>query len=305
MLHMVAKLHYVSDMSQIDIARKLGMSTATVSRMLQKARSVGIVRIEVLDLVSPEEITAELIAALGLKAAAVIDTPQSGVLGALAQPLGGLLKAAGLGEGAVIGLGWGRAVREVVLAGLPPLGDAQVVPLNGGMQQAAPHFQINEFVRSAAEQIGGQPRFLHAPYLSSLELRDAFLSDASVRETIALWDRLDCAIVGVGLTHAPQPTEASAATASEKALINAAGDVIRHYVAVDGRLLPWDGEERMIAASPQQLRQTPLSIGVVASPEKAAGVVGAVRSGMVNAVVTDTTTAQAVIDLISAERTPD
>jgi DNA-binding transcriptional regulator LsrR (DeoR family) len=305
MLHMVAKLHYVSDMSQIDIARKLGMSTATVSRMLQKARAVGIVRIEVIDLVSPEEITAELVAALGLKSAAVIDTPQSGVLGALAEPLGGLIKAAGLGDGAVIGFGWGRAVREVVLAGLPPLGDALVVPLNGGMQQAAPHFQINEFVRLAAEQIGGQPHFLHAPYLSSLELRDAFLADPSVRETIALWDRLDCAIVGIGLTHAPQPSEASAATASEKALINAAGDVIRHYVSIDGHLLSWDGEERMIAASPDQLRRAPLSIGVAAAPEKAAGVIGAVRSGMINTLVTDTTTAQAIIDLISGERDPN
>jgi DNA-binding transcriptional regulator LsrR (DeoR family) len=305
MLHMVAKLHYVSDMAQIDIARKLGISTATVSRMLQKARAVGIVRIDVIDLVSPEEITAELIAALGLKSAAVIDTPQSGVLGALAEPLSSLLKTAGLGDGAVIGLGWGRAVREVVLAGLPPLGDAKVLPLNGGMQQAAPHFQINEFVRLAAEQIGGQPHFLHAPYLSSLELRDAFLSDPSVKETIALWDRLDCAIVGIGLTHAPQPSEASAATASEKALIDAAGDVIRHYVALDGRLLPWDGEERMIAASPDQMRRTPLSIGVVASPEKAAGVIGAVRSGMINTLVTDTTTAQAIIDLISGKGDPN
>lgn len=300
MLHMVAKLHYESDMSQIDIARKLGVSTATVSRMLHKARSVGIVRIEVIDLVSPEEITAELVAALGLKTAAVIDTPQTGVLGALAQPLGALLKANGLGDGAVIGIGWGRAIREVVLAGLPALGDALVVPLNGGMQQAAAHFQINEFVRLAAEQIGGQPHFLHVPYLSSSELREAVLGDASVSQTVALWDRLDCAIVGIGLTHTPQPSETSAATASEKALVQAAGDVIRHYVTEDGGLLAWDGEARMIAASPDQLRNATLSIGVAAAAEKAEAVIGAVRSGMVNALATDTVTAQAILDRLAA-----
>ncbi|MVA31966.1 sigma factor-like helix-turn-helix DNA-binding protein, partial [Agrobacterium vitis] len=71
---MVAKLHYEAEMSQVEIARKLGISTATVSRLLQRARVLGIVKIEVLDLVSPAGLTQELIEALSLKRAAVIDT---------------------------------------------------------------------------------------------------------------------------------------------------------------------------------------------------------------------------------------
>jgi DNA-binding transcriptional regulator LsrR (DeoR family) len=299
MLHMVAKLHYEGDMAQVDIARKLGVSTATVSRLLQKARSVGIVRIEVLDLASPEEIVLELVEALGVRRAAVIDTPASGVLGALAAPLGNLLKEEGLGTGSILGIGWGRAVREVLEAGLPRIPGVLAVPLNGGMQQAAPHFQINEFARQAAEQLGGVPHFLHAPYLSSTELREAFLSDPFVQETTGLWDRMDCCIVGIGLPHAINPPEASAATLNEQAL-SAVGDVIRHYVDAEGTILNWDGEQRMIAASPDQLRRTKLSIGVAATVEKAAGIVGAVRSGMINAVVTDTATAQAILDIVRA-----
>lgn len=297
MLHMVAKLHYEADMAQIDIARKLGVSTATVSRLLQKARAAGIVRIEVLDLASPEEVTLELVETLGLKRAAVIDKPATGVLGALAAPLGNLLKEEGLGAGSVIGIGWGRAIREVVSAGLPRIPGALIVPLNGGMQQAAAHFQINEFVRRAAEQVGGTPNFLHAPYLSSAELREVFLSDPSVRETTDLWDDLDCCIVGIGLPHAINPPEASAATLSEQSL-RAVGDVIRHYVDFEGSILTWEGEDRMIAATPAQLRRVGLSIGVAATVEKAAGIVGAARSGMINAVVTDTATAQAILSVV-------
>jgi DNA-binding transcriptional regulator LsrR (DeoR family) len=297
MLHMVAKLHYQADMAQVDIARKLGVSTATVSRLLQKARAVGIVRIEVLDLASPEELTLELADALRLKRAAVIDAPAAGVLGALAAPLGNMLKEDGLGEGSVLGIGWGRAVREVLMAGLPRIPGVLVVPLNGGMQQAAAHFQINEFVRSAAEQLGGTPHFLHAPYLSSAELREAFLGDPSVHETTAYWQQLDCAIVGIGLPHAINPPEASAATLNERSL-GTVGDVIRHYVDADGRVIAWEGEERMIAATPDQLRNARLSIGVAASVDKAAGIIGAVRSGMINALVTDTATAQAILDLL-------
>jgi DNA-binding transcriptional regulator LsrR (DeoR family) len=300
MLHMVAKLHYVEDIAQVDIARRMGVSTATVSRMLQKARALGIVRIEVTDLAAPGEIEAELSVLLGLKAVAIAETAGPGVSGALAAPLGTLLREAGLTDGSVIGIGWGRAIRETVAAGLPRLGAALVVPLNGGLQQAAAHFQINEFARQAAEQIGGEPRFLHAPYVSSPELRDAFLADPDVSETVSLWDRLDCAIVGVGLPHPINPPEASAATASEKALTRAVGDVLRHYFDDAGKDVAWEGEERMIAASREQLRAVPLSIAVAASPDKAAGLIGAARSGMVNAIVTDTATAQAIIALLQS-----
>ncbi|KQN48396.1 transcriptional regulator [Rouxiella silvae] len=293
---MVAKLHYESDMSQVEIARKLDVSTATISRLLNKARAAGIVRIEVIGLSSPENMTADLVQRLGLKHAYVVDAPPNNVLDALRTPLASLLSQAGLSAGSVLGIGWGRAVREVTLAGLPRLPGVLTVALNGGMQQAAPHFQITEFVRRAAEQMEGTPYFLHAPYISSPELREAFLRDRSVQEIISLWDRLDVAIVGVGLTHEPKPSESSTATPGEQALSHATGDVLRHYITEAGEILHWEGEERMIAASVEQLRRTPLTIGVAATPEKAAAIIGAVRSGMINSLVTDVNTAQAILD---------
>lgn len=302
MMHMVAKLHYQSDMAQVDIAKKLGVSTATISRLLNKARAAGIVRIEVVELTSPEEITADLIQRLGLKNAAVVEPPPTNVLGSLATPLAGLLQQAGLTAGSVVGIGWGRAVREVTMNGLPKIPGVLTVALNGGMQQAAAHFQINEFVRQAAEQLAGTPHFLHAPYISSPMLREAFLADPGVQQIISLWDNLDVAIVGVGLTHhIPAPTETTTATADEQALSQAAGDVLRHYVTESGEILHWEGEERMIAASPAQLRHAKLTIGVAATPEKAAGIIGAVRSGMINSLVTDVKTAQAILDRLMME----
>ncbi|TIL35879.1 MAG: MarR family transcriptional regulator [Mesorhizobium sp.] len=298
MLHTVAKLHYEADMSQVDIARRLGVSTATISRLLQRARAEGIVRIEVLDLATPEGITTQLAEALGLRDAAVIETPSAGALAALAAPLGALLKQAGLTAGSVVAIGWGRAIRQVIQAGLPRIPGVLTVAATGGMQQQAAHFQINEFVRLAAEELGGTPHFIHAPYLPSSELREVFLGDAAIRDSVALWDRSDVAIVGIGLPHAINPPEASAATLSEQALFHAAGDVIRHYFDAEGTLIPWEGEGRMIAMSPAQLRAVPLVIGVAASPEKAKAVIGAVRARLINALVTDTKTAQAILEAL-------
>lgn len=298
-LHMVAKLHYESDMPQVEIAKKIGVSTASVSRMLQRARDTGIVRIEVMDIARSDEIGGELRELLGLKRVMVTEAHSASVLASLAEPLGLLLKEVGLKSRSVVGLGWGRAVREVISVGLPSFPGIRAVALNGGMQQSAPHFQINEFVRRAAEQMGGSAHFIHAPYLSSAELREAFLNDPSVRETTLLWDELEVAIVGVGLPyHSSSSTGVSLATRNEQAITGAAGDVIRHYFDIDGTPLPWDGEERMIAASRQQLRQAKYTICVAASPEKARAIIGAAKSGMINALVTDTSTAHAVLDLI-------
>ena len=301
MLHTVAKLHYEAEMSQIAIARQLGLSTATISRMLQRARAEGIVRIEVRDLSAPDTLGAVLAQRLGLRIASVIEAPPSGVQAALADPLAAMLLAEGLQPGAVLAIGWGRAVRAVLEVGLPPISGVLVVPATGGLQQQATHFQVNEFVRTAAASMDGVPHFIHAPYLpSSPETREAFLADSAIRSSVDLWDRIDAAIVGVGLPWAINPPEASVATLDEQRLLQAAGDVIRHYFDENGALVDWSGEQRMIAASCAQLRKAALCVGVAADPSKAKAIIGASRAKLINALVTDVRTAEAVLDLLPA-----
>ncbi|MBB5751645.1 sugar-binding transcriptional regulator [Prosthecomicrobium pneumaticum] len=299
MLHTVAKLHYESDMSQVDIARQLGVSTATISRLLRQAREQGIVRIEVRPFEAPEALAERLAAALGLRRAAVVETPAAGLSAALAEPVGGLIRETKLASGGVLAIGWGRAVRAVVQTGLPEIAGVRVVPATGGMQQQAPHFQVNEFVRLAAQHLGGEPRFIHAPYLPSAESRDAFLADPTIRDNVALWERIDVAVVGVGMPHAPRTREETAATASERRLTGAAGDVIRHYFDAAGAILDWEGEGRMIAVSVEQLRRTPRVIGVATGEAKAAAIVGAARAGLIDALVTDGATAGVILDRLS------
>jgi DNA-binding transcriptional regulator LsrR (DeoR family) len=298
MLHTVAKLHYEADLSQVEIARRLQLSAATISRLLRRAREEGIVRIEVIDPVSAEDVQEELAGRLALRRVLIVEAPEAGALASLATPVGTMLREQGLGQGSVLAIGWGRAVRAVIQSGLPRMPGIVTVPANGAMQETAEHFQINEFVRLAAEQSGGSPRFLHAPYLPSKALRDAFLADAGFQDTIALWDRVDAAIVGVGLPHAADPRQGrQVVTPDEMDLFGAVGDVIRHYFDERGNLVPWDGESRLLAMSPAQLKRVPLVIGVAAAAAKAQAIRGAARGGLINALVTDTRTAQAILAL--------
>ena len=71
--------------------------------------------------------------------------------------------------------------------------------------------------------------------------------------------------------------------------------MIRHYFDARGRLIEWEGEARMIAASAEQLRAARLCIGVAAGEAKAVPIIGAARAGMISALVTDVRTAEAIL----------
>lgn len=295
MLHTVAKLHYENDLSQVQIAKQLGLSTATISRLLQRARSEGIVRIEVRDIFNPDELGRQLAAALGLKQVVAVDAPTTNLLSALASPLSQLLAAEALGRGKVLMVGWGRTVWAVIDAGLPPMEGVLVVPSTGGMQQHSQHFQSNEFSRRAAEVTGGVPNFVYAPYLPAAAALNLFLSDPSVQASVALWRRIDVAVVGIGMPYLLDRTKVPA-DHSDPLLERAVGDVVRHYFDQQGNIIQWEGEGRMIAVSADQLRATQLVVGLAVGDAKVPSIIGAARARLINGLITDTRTAEAVLE---------
>lgn len=299
LLFTVARLHYEKDLSQREIAAQLKISTATVSRLLRRARDEGIVRIEIGEFIGTADLAEELRETLGLERVAIAPSaPAAGSMAAIADPVGALLREAALGAGSILGLGWGRTVWEVIQVGLPRIQGVTTVPLCGGIPEAAPYFQIGEMTRLAAAQMGGTPRFLHVPYLLSEPVRQALASDPRIRETLDLWDRLDAVLVGVGRPHGGVHTQGDASVTPKDPMIDhAAGDVLLRYFDSAGRRVPWEDESSLFAIEPERLLRVPLRIGAAVSRAKAISIVGAARSGLINALATDTSTATHVLHM--------
>jgi DNA-binding transcriptional regulator LsrR (DeoR family) len=290
LLHTVAKLHYEGELSQVEVAKRLDLSAATISRLLQRARAEGIVRIEVRDIAAPEDLANEVAEKLSLRKVAIVEASGAGALASLGGPVGAMLQEAGLSDGSVLAIGWGRAVRAVLEAGLPEIPGVLTVPATGGMQQHQAHFQINEFARLAALQLGGSPRFVHAPCLPSRSSRRAYLADTVVADNVALWDRVDAAVVGIGLPH--ETAESGPAHHPD-----AVGDVMRHYFDAHGEILEPEVGKRMIAMSVNQLRHAGLVIGVAVGEAKARAIRGAAKARLISTLVTDAGTAEALLEL--------
>jgi DNA-binding transcriptional regulator LsrR (DeoR family) len=147
---------------------------------------------------------------------------------------------------------------------------------------------------------GGVPNFIHAPYLPDPEVLDLFLADSSVQASVGLWDRIDAAVVGIGQPYDLERSSAQPQTRPDAELADAAGDVVRHYFTREGQILDWRGEGRMIAVSAQQLRATPLVIGLAVGEAKVPSILGAARAKLVTALVTDTRTAEQLLDALAS-----
>ncbi|KPP86332.1 MAG: Transcriptional regulator, contains sigma factor-related N-terminal domain [Rhodobacteraceae bacterium HLUCCA08] len=292
LMHAAARMHYLDGLSQIEVARRMEVSTATVSRLLALARNEGIVRIEVVDIEDIDDLGHRLAQALGLGSARVVENNQAAALGA---QVGFLLQDAALASGSVVAVGWGRTIQSVVSAGLQKCPGVVVIPAMGGMSETEGHFQINEFVRRAAAQLGGEPRLLFAPAMVSPELSAVLELDPDIAGLIGLWDRVDVAILGIGRFE-PGLTAVDPEFSDSDA-DRVVGDVVRHYFDASGAEVPWPKEENLLCIHRDQLRRVPLSIGIAIGREKAPAILGAVRSGMVNALVTDVQAAVRVLEL--------
>lgn len=291
LMHVAARLHYLDGLSQLEVARKLNISTASVSRVLARAREEGIVRIQVADLIEADAIGNELCAALNLRAASV---GEGGRMLGLSARLNEILLAAEVPPKPVIAIGWGRAVQTAISDGLPSLPECLVVPCIGGMNETASYFQINEFVRIAAGSAGGDALFLHAPSMISPELRSVLLSDNGTSKIIDCWTRVDVAVLGIGLFGATaHPVQLDFGERDRGCVV---GDVARHYFDIEGQEVPWIGQERLMAMSRSEFQRIPLSIGIATGREKTSAIIGAVRSGMINALITDIATANAILE---------
>jgi deoxyribonucleoside regulator len=293
----VSRLYYEAGETQERIATLLGVTRPQVSKLLKQARERGVVEIRIIDEDErAEPVGQRLRARFGLRDVRVAPTidghePASRRrLGALAaDALRGAVR-----DGQVIGIGAGSSVSATAeaLEPLTPPIDATVVPLCGGfwVSSAGP-----EPFRRIAESLGATPRALLAPgVLETAATRAALWSDPGIRAIRDLWSRLDVALVGIGAPSWSEATVGPEAMA-ELASAQAIGEVLIAPFDAAGRFVAPGFRARTIGYDAARLAALPTSIGVAAGPAKVDPILAVLRSRLVNVLVTDTATAEAVL----------
>jgi DNA-binding transcriptional regulator LsrR (DeoR family) len=301
LMHEAATLYYEQDATQAEVAARLGLSRATVSRLLSEARRAGIVRIEVVAPVDRdlEALGRQLAGAVGLRAAWISGVPARGPVGeALAPALSAALRAVELRHGDVLLVSTGRTIYEAAQGALPALPGLTLAPMIGGQDEPEVWYAPNEIIRQFAVRVGGDPVFLYAPALPGEGLHDTLLDDPSTRRVFDLWARARCAVLGVGappLSRASLPRFIASDTSS---LREAVGDVCSRFYDASGAGVAFPGSERLIATSFERLREIPTTIALAAGEVKVPSILTGAASGYFNQLVTDSATALALLDAV-------
>jgi len=310
----VAWLYYGQEWTQEQIAQETGLSRPTISRMLREARDRGIVEIRVhYPYQTDGDLEQALRSRLGLRdcrvlSAAAIEEPGAGReipvrVGALAARF--LQKQ--IPDESVIGLGWGSMVYNVVHGGyLTNKRGATVAQIQGSIGGATPDIDGAGLASTLGRELGSRVHTLSAPMVvSDISVRSGLLRDQHIRHTLELGKRADALIVGIGAVS-PQSGLYRAGYLNDADLEfirgqRAVGDVCGSYFARDGSLCPLELNDRTIALDADAIRRAPLRVGVSCGIDKALPNIGAARSGLINALITDEVAAAAMVQAIDSE----
>ncbi|MHB1008050.1 MAG: sugar-binding transcriptional regulator [Propionibacteriaceae bacterium] len=310
LLYRGAWLYYKEDRTQAEIGELLGISRATVSRLLTEARAQGVVYIEIRDPSAGEldSLGAALEERLGL--ARVLVTPNA--MGArpgpvLAPSVATLLTEAQLKPGDALVIGSGATMLDISREKLIPLPGVLVVPSVGGQDEHEEYYQTNEVTRSLAVSAGATPVLLHAPVLPSSDIYRSLQTDPGIKRVMSLWRRAQCALLGVGMPPRIRVSLPDVLRRMGADLANVEGDISNRTFDAEGRPVPFDGSDRMFAMGFDDLRRVPYSIAVAVGKDKARGLVAAARGGFINRLVTDSATAHVILDLppVGVETAPE
>jgi lsr operon transcriptional repressor len=78
------------------------------------------------------------------------------------------------------------------------------------------------------------------------------------------------------------------------------GDICSYHYNLHGHVLPLELHQRLIGVSLATLRKTPYVIGVGGGIDKASAVLGALRLGVLDCLITDEIVARAVLNMVSS-----
>ena len=296
----VATRYYLRGESQVEIARALDLDPSTVSRYLRRARSEGIVHVEIRP---PRRSDADLGRAIaeryGLQRV-VVARETSGPAG-LASIAAEYVDAR-LRRGLALGVSWGTTLAEVVRHLTPgSVSGLSIAQLAGGVNDPRPGIQGHELVVELADRYpGSRVHYLHAPAIvGSVEVRRSLECDPIVRSALDAARRSEVALVGIGemTSGATLVRGRHVSTEDWQGLVDsgAVGNVNTRFFDRLGR--PTGGlEERTIAIEWQDLRAIPMVVAVAAGAEKILAIRAALRTAAIDVLVTDEATAIRILD---------
>ncbi len=306
-----ATFYYRNQLSQQEIAQRLGVSRQTAGRLLQRARDLGIVHVEIRSPLSySAELECSLEATFQLLEAVVVTSPvdtDESIKEAIGKAAAAFVQRR-VKDDDIVGLSWSTTVHQCALHLQPVrVRNATVVSLDGSLNRTSFPTYAEYIVHRTAEAFGARPVFMPAPMVVDRpDIRTSLLSDSHVAEALELARRANLAIFGIGdLSEHSSPFKAGYVDSEMLQRLRSAGvagDICGQFYDLDGSPSAPHLAERTIAVELSNLRSKEVSVGLAGGLRKVDAILGALRGRYCNALITDEETAKALLDRSDMKR---
>lgn len=303
-------MHYMEGQTNLEIAKNLDISRFRVARLLERARSSGLVRITIESPVLLDQaMSSALRSRFDLAEALVYPAPDHeldeiavGLLSAGVGRLAARYLAEILKDGDRLGVTWGNALASVAhgLGGLDWFPRCDVVQLVGGISAGSDASSAVDVLGRFARVAKGNLFSLDAPLVvSDAQTGERLREQQSINHTLSLVDGLAAAIVGIGSwipaasQLLPMFRDDDIALARSR---GATADVSAIIIDNEGREIGGDFTTRTIRAGSQDFLEIPRRIGVAIGAVKSDAVRAVLNGNWINVLVTDSTLATALLE---------
>lgn len=298
-------LYYKENLSQIQICDQLGISRATVSRLLKAGRQRGIVRI---DLYNPDSVVygkleQELEQRFGLKEIIIVDELELGsdyehmqlVNQAALEYLARTLR-----DGDYIGVGMGHTLYNIATTNTTtdPI-NCTFVPVNGGIgtviqsNDSGGHYS-NDIANAFARKFQGNAIQFFAPAIfDDINIMKGLSKEGPIQQVTSLFKKLDFVIMGLGSPHAEESTMVQCGYLTEKQFHDyqkkgAVGDYLLNFFDENGDISRFsDFNSHVMGINTEDFMNIKTRIAVAAGADKGRSVLGALRARRMNVLITD------------------
>lgn len=298
-----ASMYYLQDMKMETIAKHLGTSRSTVSRMVKLARETGLVEINLRPTRSNAPGLGQRIAEIyGIEAYVVPVPDNHSEVERLDQVALTTARLIGnwFDSNMILALAWGTTLSAIAphLSRKTTRGSA-VVQLNGAANTRTSGVEYaGDLIAGFGRAFQARVHYFPVPaFFDFAETREAMWRERSVRRVLELQRKADVALFSVGAISGGLPSHVYSAgylDAEDVAELDregVVGDVCTVFLRQDGTYLDVELNARATGPMPHELRNIPRRVCAVAGDNKVAPLRAALAAQVVTHLIIDEVTA--------------
>ena len=311
----VAWFYYKDELTQDEIARRLSVSRASVGRMLERARRVGLVSINLnADHLNAFEVSDQLRRTFNLAEALVVpdhdkEPADHHLLNARLGLGGAQFMTTHLRPGGTLGVGWGETVSRVIAStNFGAVGPVHLVTLTGGVDGYLQTI-LSSKGDGVAEPEATTATIIPTPIVATTpRLAAALKAEPAIQHVLGQASGVDQAIVGVGTPAADativQMGYLAAEDVRELRGRGVVGDILGQFFDANGDVVSLEIHRRRIGIELSDLASIPKVVGVAGGLHKTEAILGALHGGFLNVLVTNELVALRLLELERGVRRP-